>query len=60
MGTVSGVRYWKCPKCGDILEKGALEKGIVQAGQANNIVGTGTCSRCGTGYAQSAIYGVRL
>lgn len=57
MGTVSGVKYWKCPKCGEILEKGMLEKGIVRPGQAENIVGTGTCSKCGTGYAQSAIYG---
>jgi hypothetical protein len=57
MGTVSGVKYWKCPKCGEILEKGALEKGIVRPGQENSIIGTGTCSKCGTGYSQSAIYG---
>lgn len=58
MGTVTDVKYWKCPKCGEILEKGMLEKGIVRPGQpADRIIGTGTCSGCRTGYAQSAIYG---
>ncbi len=58
MGTVTDVKYWKCPSCGQILEKGMLEKGIVQPGEpADRIIGTGTCSGCGTGHAQSAIYG---
>ncbi len=58
MGTVSGNKYWRCPGCGEVLEKGMLEKGIVQPGQpADRIMGTGTCSGCGTGYSQSAIYG---
>jgi hypothetical protein len=57
METVSSVRYWKCPKCGEILEKGMLEKGSVRPGQQLNIAGTGTCTGCGTGYSQAAIYG---
>lgn len=58
MATVTDVKYWKCPNCGELLEKGMLENGIVQPGQAaDRIFGTGTCSGCGNGYPQAAIYG---
>jgi hypothetical protein len=58
VATITDVRYWKCPKCGELLEKGLLESGMVNPGEsADRIFGTGTCSGCGTGYPQSAIYG---
>jgi ankyrin repeat protein len=57
---VSTSRLWKCPKCGELLEKKNL--GIVwMPGDAlSRVAGTGTCSRCGSNFPQSDIYGGRF
>jgi hypothetical protein len=46
----SKSEYWKCPRCGGILQKGA---GAMFA----QVIGTATCAGCGTKFSQSDIYG---
>jgi hypothetical protein len=42
--------YWKCPKCGGVLQKGA---GAMFA----QTIGVATCGGCGATFSQSDVYG---
>jgi len=46
----SKSNYWKCPKCGGILQKGA---GAMFA----ETIGVATCGGCGAKFSQSDVYG---
>jgi len=56
VGYVTDCALWKCPKCGELLEKSAL--GIVwfPFEEITKVKGTGTCSKCGAKFPQSDIY----
>jgi len=57
--TITSCRLWKCPSCGEVLEKGALGKVVHPGEPASRIVGTATCGKCGAKYSQSDVYGGR-
>ena len=42
--------YWKCPRCGSVLQKGI---GAILGA----VVGTATCGKCGAAFPQSEVYG---
>lgn len=52
--TKGGSSYWKCPKCGAILEKsmGAALRGAI----ADRIEGSSTCVPCGAVFAANDVY----
>lgn len=58
--SVTDCKLWKCPKCGELLEKGALGADWMPFEPITKVVGTGTCSKCGSTFAQSDIYGGRF
>jgi hypothetical protein len=60
VGRVTDCRLWKCPKCGELLEKGALGTVWMPFESIAKVAGTGTCSKCGTEFSQSDIYGGRF
>ena len=46
--------YWRCPKCGATLEKGAAKLGFNPYAV---MIGTATCGHCGAQFQQSDVYG---
>lgn len=60
VGRVSDCRLWKCPKCGELLEKGGLGSIWMPFDPIAKVAGTGTCSKCGTEFSQSDIYSGRF
>ena len=59
-GVVTDCRIWKCPKCGELLEKRGLGGIWIPFEPISKVAGTGTCTTCGTAYEQSDIYGGRF
>lgn len=58
MGRVTtDCKYWKCPSCGEVLEKGGLGMFMFPGDDTDKILGTSTCSKCGAGFSQSDVYG---
>jgi len=57
---VTDCRLWKCPKCSELLEKGALGTVWMPGEPITKVAGTGTCSKCGSEYQQADIYGGRF
>src|ERR1700752_3139024 len=49
-----GSSYWKCPKCGAILEKPM--SATLRVGIADRIEGSSTCVPCGAVFAASDVY----
>lgn len=54
---VTDSKYWRCPSCGEVLEKGGLGVFIFPGDDSGNIIGTATCSKCEAGYSQPDVYG---
>jgi len=50
-------KYWKCPNCGEVLEKGGLNVFISPGQDSGKIIGTATCGKCQAGFPQSDVYG---
>ena len=46
--SVNNSKYWQCPKCTGVLEKGFHGAAIV--------IGAATCSYCGAQYSQGEVY----
>lgn len=60
VGQVSDCRLWKCPQCGELLEKGALGTVWMPFDPITKVAGTGNCSACGSEFPQSDIYSGRF
>ena len=57
MGEITNCSFWKCPNCGEVLNKGGLGT-IFSVGQpTDGIFGSGTCGKCAASFAQADIYG---
>lgn len=52
--TKGGPSYWKCPKCGAILEKPM--SATLRGATADRIEGSSTCVPCGAVFAASDVY----
>lgn len=59
-GHITDCRLWKCPKCGELLEKGGLGTVWIPFDPISKVAGTGTCAKCGAEFPQSDIYGGRF
>lgn len=57
---VTDSRLWKCPECGELLEKGGLGTIFMPSDPITKVAGTATCSKCGAQFLQSDIYGGRF
>ncbi len=54
--SVTDCKFWRCPKCAEVLEKGLLGT-MLFPGQVVDISGTGTCGKCGAAFPEAEIYG---
>jgi len=62
-GTSAGVPnvteapYWRCPGCGELLEKKSLGVLAFPGEPANRMIGTSSCGACGAGFPHQEVYG---
>ncbi|MGQ9731387.1 MAG: hypothetical protein ACUVX8_08940 [Candidatus Zipacnadales bacterium] len=59
-GRVTSCRLWKCPNCGELLEKTGLGTLWMPSDPLSKVAGTATCGRCGSEFSQSEVYGGRF
>lgn len=55
--TITDCSFWKCPNCGELLQKKDLNTIFKVGESALNLAETETCGACGCRYPGSEIYG---
>jgi len=54
---VTEAPYWRCPGCGELLEKKSLGVLAFPGEPANRMIGTSSCGACGAGFPHQEVYG---
>ena len=57
MSEVTDCNFWKCPNCGEVLNKGLLGTIFCVGQPTDGIVEAGTCGKCAASFSQADIYG---